>query len=200
MSGVALGFKAHSGWASLIVVAASGENVEIIDRRRIELIEEGELWAKQPYHAAEELESKEAHLVVKKGVASAQRVADRRIKEIVRRYAQSEYEMKACGVLIPEPMPDWSTDEILSVHFRMHKAEGVLFPAALCRAAEKNGLMNVAIPEKQLDELASKALRKSGSEIAKMLAAIGKAIGPPWTKDQKLATIAAMIAMRKISG
>jgi len=31
-------------------------------------------------------------------------------------------------------MPDWSTDEILAVHFRMHKAEGELFRDALVRA------------------------------------------------------------------
>jgi hypothetical protein len=30
-------------------------------------------------------------------------------------------------------MPDWSIDEILAVHFRMHKTEGVLFRDALAR-------------------------------------------------------------------
>jgi len=195
MPQVALGFKAHSGWASLIAVSVSGEKIEIFDRRRIELIEEGELWAKQPYHTAEGLEPKEARLVVKKGILSAHRVAIRRIKEIVRRYADSGHQITACGVLIPDPMPDWNTDEILSVHFRMHKAEGVLFPSALCLAAEKNGLMNMAVPEKQLDDLASRAMDKSVADLTRMLAVIGKSVGPPWTKDQKMATLAAMIAL-----
>jgi hypothetical protein len=45
------------------------------------------------------------------------------------------HEIVACAVLVPDPMPDWSTDEILAVHFRMHKAEGVLFPDVLVRGA-----------------------------------------------------------------
>ena len=38
------------------------------------------------------------------------------------------------------PMPDWSVEEILAVHFRMHKAEGVLFRDALVEAANACGL------------------------------------------------------------
>jgi hypothetical protein len=58
----------------------------------------------------------------------------------------------ACAVIVADPMPDWSTDEILAVHFRMHKAEGVLFPDALVRGARACGLDVIAIPEKQLKE------------------------------------------------
>ena len=195
---VALGFKAHSGWAALVVIAYAKGGIEIIDRRRIELIEEGELWAKQPYHAAEELEPKEARWVVKKGIASARQVAQRRVKEILRSRVYAGHQVAAGGVLVPEPMPDWTVDEILAVHIRMHKAEGVLFPDALCRAADKTGIPVVAVREKTLDEIASKSLRRSSGDIAKMLAALGKSIGPPWSKDQKTATLAAMIALKTI--
>jgi hypothetical protein len=44
-------------------------------------------------------------------------------------------------------MPDWTTDEILAVHFRMHKAEGVLFQSALVRAAEKCKLNTLPVLE-----------------------------------------------------
>jgi len=196
MERVALGFKAHSGWTVMVKIIASNREIAVIDRRRIELIDEGELWAKQPYHAAEELEPKEAGLLVSKGIASARKVAAKRFREIARQSVGRGHEISACGVVVPEPMPDWSTDEILSVHFRMHKAEGVLFPDALCRAAEKNGLPFVAVREKQLDDLAVKALSMSTQEITKMLAALGKSIGPPWSKDQKMATLAAAIAFK----
>ena len=46
---VAFGFKAHSGWASYVVVGEGRGSFHVIDRRRIELIYEGEIWAKQPY-------------------------------------------------------------------------------------------------------------------------------------------------------
>lgn len=194
---VALGFKAHSGWAALVVVGAAGNDFHVIDRRRIELIEDGEIWAKQPYHAAEDLAPDEARLIVQKGVESAHSVAQAQMREAVSRASRSEDEIAACAVLVPSPMPDWSTDEILAVHFRMHKAEGVLFPDALCRAAEKCKLPLAAVREKQLDEIVEKAFASPFETIMETIAALGKSVGPPWGKDQKTAALAAMIALRK---
>src|SRR5882672_8287993 len=118
---VALGLKAHSGWAALVCIGAAREGVQIIDRQRIELIEDGEVWAKTPYHAAERLQRDEARDLVKRGVESAHRVAARRIREIVARLRERKNDVIACAVLVPGPMPEWSTEEILAVHFRMHK-------------------------------------------------------------------------------
>ena len=55
-------------------------------------------------------------------------------------------------------MPDWSVDQILAVHFRMHKAEGVLFRKALVDAAAKAKLSVIRVPEKQLNDFAKKEL------------------------------------------
>lgn len=96
---------------------------------------------------------------------------------------------------MPKPMPDWSVDQILSVHFRMHKAEGVLFPDVLCEAAEKCGLACVSVAEKSLGEIAERAI---GRHYDELLAKLGKAAGPPWAKDQRNAALVAMIALKQI--
>src|SRR5437762_1014032 len=137
---VALGFKAHSGWAAFVAISDTRGQLQVLDRRRIELIKDGEMWAKQPYHAAEDLEPAVARTTVNGGIRSARTVAKTRLNEIVKQFQQSKNEIVGCGVLVPEPMPDWSTDEILAVHFRMQKAEGVLFPDAILRAVESAGL------------------------------------------------------------
>jgi len=193
---VAFGFKAHSGWAAMVVIGDDGEGFHVVDRRRIELIDEGELWAKQPYHAAEDLEPDEARAVVKLGIESARRVAIRQMREAVARIRTLKHEIARCAVLVPDPMPDWSTDEILTVHFRMHKAEGVLFPDALCQAAAACKLPLLAIREKQLTELAETTLGISISRSMETIAELGKTVGPPWGKDQKHAAMATMIALR----
>jgi hypothetical protein len=193
---VALGFKSHSGWAALVVVGAVGSDVEVIDRRRVELIDDGELWAKQPYHAAEDLEPIEARDVVTNGIESARRVSLLRMRETIARMRKLNYQITGCAVLMPNPMPDWTTAEILAVHFRMHKAEGVLFPDVLCRAASVCKLPLVAIPEKRLGELAEKNLVMPINHSMEIVATFGKSIGPPWGKDQKNAALAAMIALR----
>jgi hypothetical protein len=173
----------------MVAVGLSESGYQVIDRRRIELIDEGEIWAKMPYHAAEELEPEEAADVVKRGVESAYRVAAERMREIVERLSGHNYEIAGCGVLVPDPMPDWSTVDILAVHFRMHKAEGVLFPDALCRAVESCGLALVEVPEKRLAEY-------EDEELMGTIKRLGKEIGPPWAKDQRNAALAAMMVLK----
>jgi len=145
---VAIGLKAHSGWAALVVIGDPGNEVQVIERRRIELVEEADSqWAKQPYHAAETSNPDDAREIVRRGTEGARRAAIRELKAAAKRLRGQQHEIVACAVLVSRPMPDWSTDEILAVHFRMHKAEGVLFPDALVRAAEACGLHGIAIPE-----------------------------------------------------
>ena len=126
----------------------------------------------------------------------ARRVAVREMRAAVEGARKSGHEATACAVLMAEPMPDWSVDEILAVHFRMHKAEGVLFRDALARAATASGLRLVGIPEKQLEEHAERVLATPLGTLRKRLASLGKSVGPPWGKDQKDVSLAAMIALQ----
>ena len=193
MTKVAFGMKAHSGWAALVVVGKRDGDVVVVDRRRIELAEDE--WAKQPYHAAEDLKPDAARDVVKRGVEAAHRMALREMRAAVKRERERENEVTACAVLVGNPMPEWNTDEILAVHFRMHKAEGVLFQDALVRASEACGARVVAIPEKLLEEQAETVLRTPASGLVKKIVTLGKTVGPPWGKDQKDAALAALVAL-----
>jgi len=193
---VALGMKAHSGWAALVVLGARSGELLVVDRRRMELVEkEDASWAKQPYHAAERLNAGDARDLVGRGLETARRIAVREMGTAVKRAREAGHEVAGCAVLVVDPMPDWTVDEILAVHFRMHKAEGVLFRDALARAAGACGLRVLGIPEKQLDEQAERTLASSANNLRKTIALLGKSVGPPWGKDQKDASLAAMIAL-----
>ncbi len=157
---VAFGLKAHSGWSALVVVAVGDGEIQVIDSRRIELIDAADAASsKQPYHAAENLDAKAARDLVSRGVAAARRAAVKEMRAAVERSRLSRHLVATCAVLVPEPMPAWSIDEILAVHFRMHKAEGVLFPDVLVQAARACGLNVVTIPEKRLRERAERRSR-----------------------------------------
>jgi hypothetical protein len=190
---VAFGLKSHSGWAALVVVGRRDSDFQVADRRRVELAEEE--WAKQPYHAAEALEPAKAREVVRRGVEAARRNAVREIRAAVARERERGNDVAACAVLSADPMPDWSTGQILAVHFRMHKAEGVLFRDVLARAARACRLRLVEIPEKTLVQHAARALRASARELANRVRSLGESIGPPWGKDQKDAALAALVAL-----
>jgi hypothetical protein len=191
---VAFGFKTHSGWAALVVLGKQAEDLVVVDRRRVELVEES--WAKQPYHAAEGLESQIARDLVKRGIEAVHRVALRELKAAVKRERDRKNEVVACSVVVGSPMPDWNTDEILAVHFRMHKAEGVLFQNALVRAAEVCKLNTFPVYEKELMTEASSRFGTRTDRFLKNIAALGKTVGPPWGKDQKDAALIALIALQ----
>ena len=188
---VTFGLKAHSGWAAVVTLGKSGDSVVVVDRVRLELVEEN--WAKQPYHAAEGLEAGVACDLVKRGIAAAQRIARRELRAAVKREQQRGNNVAGCSVLVGAPMPDWTVEQILAVHFRMHQAEGVLFRDALIEAAKACELKLFAVPEKTLLQDAEKSLRTPAGELTKKIAALGKSAGPPWGKDQKDAALAALI-------
>jgi hypothetical protein len=180
---VVFGLKSHSGWAALVVIGKQGDELVVVDRRRIELVEQA--WAKQPYHAAEGLESTKARDLVERGIDQVQRVSLNEMKAAVKRERDRRNEVVGCSVLVGSLMPEWNTDQILAVHFRMHKAEGVLFQNALVRASEKCKLNTLPVLEKEL-------LAHASTELRTQIADLGKSAGAPWGKDQKDATLAAL--------
>jgi hypothetical protein len=192
---VCFGLKAHCGWSALVVLGSSDGEPRVVDRRRVELVEPDDArWTKQPYHAADGLQADEARKVVERGIESARRIAVRELQAQVQRSQRAGHALAGCAVLVPEAMPDWSIDQILAVHLRMHQAEGVLFPDALARAAQSCGVPLLRIRQKQLGETARKALAATASQVADAVAALGRPIGPPWGKDQKDAALAALVA------
>ena len=181
---VAFGLKAHSGWAALVCVGERDGDLTMTDRRRIDLVDEA--WQKQPYHAAEHLQPDAAREAVTRGIDAARKGAVRELLAAIARAGQQHQDVSACGVLVGRPMPDWSVDEILAVHFRMHKAEGALFRDVLLHAAAVCGLRPVAVPEKHTD---------GDRSLQDTIATLGRSAGPPWGKDQKDAALAALIAL-----
>ena len=190
---VTFGLKTHSGWDALVALGRADNKVIVVDRRRIELVDEE--WARQPYHGAENLKPDAARDLVKRGIAAAKRIATRELRAALKRERARENNVTAVALLIGSPMPDWNTHEILAVHFRMHKAEGVLFRDALMHAAKSCAVKLIAIPEKELIEQAESVLKKSQQSLENEIATLGKSVGSPWGKDQKDAALAALIAL-----
>ena len=184
---VCIGLKTHSGWAALVAIGKDrGQTFQLIERRHVELVDEA--WAKQPYHAAEGLRIEEARDVVRRGIDVARAIAVREMKAAMQRLKDAGYAAVSCGVITGNPMPaDWTVDDILAVHFRMHKAEGVLFQDVLLRAARACSLKAVSVNEKRLFEEAVRTQME-------LIAQIGRKAGPPWGQDQRSAALAAMTA------
>ena len=189
---VAIGLKARTGRAALVAIGGDLQAPQFIERVQIPLLPEG-AWA--PYHAAESLERAAARASVKRDIAAAHRLATSGIREAARRITGAGHRLCGCAVLVGSGMPNWTTDEIIAVHVRMHKAEGELFRNVLVAGARACDLALTMLPEKSGLDSAAKRLGLPRAHLDAHLAALGKTAGPPWGKDQKEAAGAALVAL-----
>ena len=74
-----------------------------------------------------------------------------------------------------------------------------MFRDILVDAASECGHSPVKLPDKSAIDAAAKLLRITRAEMDARLAALGKAVGPPWGAYQKEAAAAAMAALAAVS-
>jgi len=151
--------------------------------------------ARQPYHAAEGLPRARARQVVEDGIAIAQRLAVSEITAALTRAKIGGHTVAGCTVLVGTPMAAWSVEQILAVHVRMHMAEGALYRDVLIDAARRCRVPCIEVREKQVLDEAVRALRKPGPALLRTVSDLKAQVGAPWGKDQKEASLAALIAL-----
>ena len=191
---VALGWKARTGRAAFVAVGGEVHDPLFVLRGEIKLLPEG---AFATYHAAAEMKPAAAREYVKRSIATTHRLAASGIGGAARRLAGAGHEVCGCGVLVGTGMPNWTTDEIIAVHVRMHKAEGELFRDALVVGARECKLELTTLPEKSAVDAAAAAMGVDRARLDGCIAALGRAAGPPWTKDQKEASAAALATLHR---
>jgi hypothetical protein len=183
----AIGFRAHSGWAAAVAIAGPADAPSVIARRRVEMVDRGAAGGKQPYHAAVGLGIREAQQIVTASAARAASLAAAALRGIVEDLRKLGHEVAGCGLLLASGRPLPALASILASHALIHTAEGELFREALRAASRACGLPLVEVKERELLTRAK--------PLEPHLAAMGRAIGPPWRQDQKYATMAAWLAL-----
>jgi hypothetical protein len=166
----AVGFRCHSGWAVLVVVSGSTGSPVLLDRRRIELVDQS--LPRQPYHAV--AEGGWPRSVIDKVANAASTAVVQALRPVTR--------ADAVGVVATErPIPT-GLDQILASHALLHAAEGRLFERAVIDAAG-DADMGVHVVE------------PGSIEVPPAVDALRRSVGPPWQKDHKWATTAALAAL-----
>jgi len=196
----ALGFRAHSGWAAVVAVAtpsqaARGVTPVVMERRRIELIDQGIPGAAQPYHAAAEMEMTEAEQWIARSADRARLLARDAIRSILDGLAERACQTVACGIVLASGRALPPLAAVLGSHSLIHTAEGELFREALRRGSEQCGLPVTGVKERELYSRSAMELGMQVEALRSRVAQIGRPFGAPWTQDQKSAALAAWLAL-----
>jgi hypothetical protein len=194
MSEAAFGFRAHSGWTAMVVVRGPVTGPSVLRRQRVELAADYQ-GAMQPFHAAEDLKIEKAEALIRRSTEAARKLASRAIRETIADLGKEGHELVACGLLLASGRPLPELAKILASHALIHFADGELFRDALRDESRASGLSVTAVKEREIFDHAAKVLRVSAPALKTRVDGMGRALGPPWRADDKLATLAAWIAL-----
>ena len=191
----ALGFRAHSGWAMLVVLAGPVADPRVLKRQRVELAEPGIPGSKQPFHAAEGLDLPEAEKLVGLCTRTSRALALRAVRGAVADLRKGGHDVAGCGLLLAAGRPLPKLAAILASHALIHAAEGELFRDVLRHAGGKCGLSVTGVVERELRGRCAQALGLSEAALAGRLDGWRAVLGPPWGKDEKEAALVAWLAL-----
>jgi len=191
MTHFALGFRVKSGWAAAVLVSVSTDAPCLCASEVIDLCDRREPATQQPYHAAMgKLETNGTKL--KQRIESVRRATKQSIVDLRRRCAEGGYAVERAGLVVGSVI---DPDSIANPHVRAHALEGHLFRTTLEAALQEQGIRSSIFRECDIFAAATKSLGQSPAQIKRALTHLGRSAKSSWRTEQKLAALAAWLAL-----
>jgi len=180
--GAIIGVSDHAGWAVLVTVAEDGI---VLDSRRVELVD-ARLPSMPIHHEAQRLPLKQAVDLVERVRLSAEQHAERALDAVPHAVASPirGIALRECPALPP------TIAERIQNYRASNVADWVMYRMALAHAAESRGWSVHWYDAKTVIAAVCEALHIANLDTYFLEAR--KSFGPPWTKDHKVATAAAL--------
>jgi hypothetical protein len=191
----AIGCRAHTGWAALVVVAGDAAHLEVVVRRRIELADPASAVPRAVYQRSRELRPAEAMERIAAVAQAATGRAAAALENAVQEAGDAGRGVRRCGVVVGNLSADVPLESILASHALAHAAEGRLYQEALLDGAEACGLRPIAVMRASIWDEACWTFEASMDDMKRHLAEVRREVGAPWAEDQKLAALAALLAL-----
>jgi hypothetical protein len=195
MEPAAIGLRVHSGWVAAVVVTLHDGVPVVLLRKRPHLVETFTYTFRQPYHTAQPMPLAEARAFVSQVRGTARTLAYQTIRAMRADLKKLGYNLNASALLLASGRELPALDKILASHALIHTADGELFREALLHAAKRATLGVHALKERGLLESAAGTIGLKTTQLMKRVAELGKPLGAPWSQDEKLATVAAWLAL-----
>ncbi len=200
---IGLGFRALKGGGAVVGVAVNGSGPRIVLSTFLATAAEGDRLALEPYRVAAETAQgmhggvpSDPAAAVAEGRKRQRKLAARGLDKIVRALKKAGCKAEVAALLVNRA--GWITDLLqYSLSWREHVpvAEGLAVRDALRFAIDSAGMDVAELDEKSLPDLASENLGMSPADLDARLKTLGVAAGRPWRKEQKLACLAAWVAV-----
>jgi len=149
--------------------------------------------SKQPCHAALDLPEKEGKALTKKLGRIVAGAAKKSVHELLKQASKEGHGVVGAGLVVGS-LVDPAT--LHNEHIRAHGLEGQLFRTVLEDALGAQKISYKVHVEKNAYTAASSVLRKSPAEAKRLIAGLGESHEGSWRAEEKLAALAAWVALR----
>jgi hypothetical protein len=197
MTRAAIGIRAHSGWGAVVAIAGAPTSPEVVRRSRIAIADPASAGARQPYHFAQALALQEAEQYLAASMASTERLAFAALEEMAAELRRRETVIAGCAILLASGRTLPALAAILQSHSLIHTAEGEFFRNAFWKASQRLKIPVAGYRERDLEQRAKDIFGTAAEQVDGTIANLGKTVGPPWTADQKKASLAALLLMEE---
>jgi hypothetical protein len=193
MKRAGVGFREHTGWAAMVALGGDVRAPVVLARSRFELSDQD--LPRAVFHEARDLDVAAAKRLVRQVELAARTAAEWQLERTVTELQATGYEVVGTAVAAASRrLPD-DLSEILASHPLVHTAEGQLFREALAEASDLRNLPVTRFVQQDLFEEAAGQIGTSDESLRAQLTGLGRALGPPWQRDQKEAAAAAWLAL-----
>ena len=192
MNEYSIGIEDHYAWANLVSVTTSGPHEILLDKRRVELLDE-QLTASPYHHETLHMPLSKAERLIRDVKASANTRAKSALSSLIGELAPAK--CRGIAIRVP-PLPDLpaTVAEVHANTWIMNRADGMIYHDAFTNAAAQLKLKVFHFAKSNILELAAHARGKSARDLERQLRAVGAAFGPPWRKGHVVACAGAIFA------
>lgn len=191
-----LGFRPHTYWTAIVALAGELGAPRVVERRRVVFATGPERFV---YHQVVEMDPAAAQIRIAEVRAASRAKATRGIAEAVAALGQAGLEVGLAVVPTGRVRAARPLAEIVKSHALVHAAEGDFYRDVVAEACAALGLDVSRLVERDLLLETSRTLGTPATALETHLTAMGRVYGPPWSEDQKLATLAAWTGMADLS-
>jgi hypothetical protein len=181
-----IGFRLHTGWATLVAVAKEGNTLRILHRCRVELLPTGT--GRFVYHEPAELPFGDAERLIDSIRHTAEATAWTNIRSAIENLNVT----RAC-ISTGSASVSGDLRAVLQSHARIHAAERAQYFDATVSACNHIGIPLITVRERDVWRVASANTRMSEADLKARIDAVRQTIGPPWTADHKIAAAATLV-------
>jgi hypothetical protein len=187
----ALGFRVKSGWAAAVLLTGSARSPQLCDVQRIDLSDPRLPETRQPYHAAMGKLETDARKINRR-VDVVRRIAEKSITKLLAGYRQQNFTIKRAALVVGSQIDPHS---VTNPHIRAHALEGQLFRSVLQESLHGHGIRTEVLLEREAYGKAAVQLKQSNENVRCMIQKFGRDTEAPWRAEQKLAALAAWLAL-----